>query len=1070
MAYPAWFLPEHYAGEKVIQMNAMQYKGISDWDTARYESELNTFRDINGQSIPGETVEDKAYQNFLACNGSGYSTAAVTRADLNVSPNPYFDVAVYVANLAAYANANGMEGAPEEGWTPEAMLLHLYNDLRMSAWDHYTNVGMHAGIDPSNTFDTYNYFQQRQEAMNKYENPDGSLGWNGNDKWTVSGVQEYLQSVNLNPIMDYYGAGGEVFKIKPQAPQQITEVQEDWTPWTVPPPFNPYEQNVTPMEMSAAQTSYAGETGVNTRFEGLWSRAEDSTIAPGDTIAGGENAYNTLAVKMNAPWPGFQGAGATNVGRVELIHGETSPGTPYTFDARNIADLERVDIVAGTKDSKGAGTISLKNLGASVEEVNIHNLGPMNATQTQITGIEFADGINDGGNDSLTIGVANVGAGPEEGAPAGQDAPAPIALAGVEHITLNALQGDNYVNLQSVTGAQTLSVSGGGNIKVSSVPNGIRSYDVSGASGRTNILASDLNADTTVTGGIGVDTITLTQNLAGTPVNWTGIEALAVSPGVAVNINAANMRGLRDIWVDSQENVFVANLPATPLLTVLDTYNGSAGEITVNGDIRNLVFSNANYTAETGAVTAPKLTSNVSHNAGISSVGQGSVAGNFTFANAKGELGINVGEEAALGAAVIIAPETSSLNMQIAGKLNHGASIQAVDNGSGGSIVINAANGIEPRTGNNSGQITLDADGATSLEAATGGNFKLSQASSLDNLQSMTIKADGAESTFDVSWLEALPQLNQVSIEGGGNVALAAMGSSSLTKAVQIVASDVNDLQLNGIHAGGSANITADIKAAGTITLGNVVTASGITIASAQGDVHLTFEGQSVKAYSDTGAASITGADIFMNLSQISGDAFAEGQGLTLAARESINYTGASGADHITVNKAGAAVPSSINLGGGADSLTIRSGAVSIGQQVTMTVNLGEDTEADYLSIGSQSGAKLGVYVENFHQGEDILAGFTASNIGREEGQALLSAFGVANVASGSLQPMAFGSGKGVLYDGDLYAFNGTNALAATTMVVLAGVNENVFNLGGAPVVPETPPAEDTAGGGAAGA
>lgn len=1062
MAYPSWFNPDYYAEQKVIQMNAMQYKGLSEWGGPEYEQELNSFRDINGQPIPGETTDDKAYQNFLATNGSGYNTTVVTRADLNVSPNEYFDVSVYVANLAAYAARTNMEGAPEGGWTPEAMLLHLYNDLRMSAWDHYTNVGMYAGINPSNEFDTNDYLQQRREAMNKYENPDGTLGWNGNDSWSIMQVQEYLQSVHLNPIMDYYGAGQEVFKIDPKAPATPTEVEDGWTPWTVPPPFNPYEQNVTAVEMSADQTAYSGDAGVNTRFEAIWGKGDgdsQASIAPGYTIAAGANAYNTLAITMNEPWPGFQSAGAVNVGRVELIHGETSPGTPYTFDARNIPNLEWVDIMAGADDAKGTGAISLKNLGGTVKRVNIHNLDRMNDTQTQITGIEFAEGANSGSNDSLIIGVANVGGSATEGSPAGLDAPAPIALTGVEHITLNAMQGNNFVNLQSVSGAQTLSVTGGGNIKVSSVPNGIRSYDASGASGRTNILTSDLNAATTVKGGIGVDTITLTQSLTGTPISWSGVEALAVSPGVAVNISAANIQGLSDLWVDSKENVVISNLSAPDTFTIRDTFNGSTGNITVNGNIRNLVFSNANYSAETGTSTAPVVSSNVSGNASINSVGEGTVAGKYTFSSATGELGVNVGENATLGPVVVIAPETNALNAQITGKLASGARIQAVDNAKGGSIVIDAANGIELASPSNLGQITLDADGAASMEISTGANFKLASDSSLKNLESMTIKADGANANFDASWMKSIPNISSVSIDGGGNVALPTLGSSTMTKSMQIVATEVNDLQLGGLQAGGNANITAEIEASGVVSLGNVVTASGITIGSAEGDVHLTIAGTDVLAYGAKGSA-VTGADIFMNLSGVTGNAFADVTGgLTLSARESINYTGADGQDMLTVNRLGSAVPSSINLGSGADSLTVARGAVSPGQLVTMTVDLGDDALPDRLYVNSQSSGKLGLYVENFHQGTDILEGFNASTITRAQGQSLLSSFGVANVAEGSLQLLGFGSGRGVLYDGDLYAFNGTNASGATTMVVLAGVNENVTNLGGAPIVNPEPEA-----------
>lgn len=1046
MAYPEWFQPEHYATLKVDQMNDIKYLGRSDWDAAGYTAELENFRDELGKPLAGETVEDKAYTNFLACNGANY-LPEVPRGALNISPNENFDVGVYLQNLADHENRINEDNAPEGGWTMESMLQHLYSDLHMSAWEHYTTVGQYANINPSNSFNTLAYMQARVNAMNEFENPDGTKGWQHKDTWTLEETRQLFAEQDINPIMDLYGTGGKTFGIEATGPAKPTEVPEDWTPWTTPQPHNPYDDVEETVSMTAPETAYIGKDGVNTRFEAVWDNATDaSTIYTTDAIHGGANAYNTLAFQLDAPWPGFRGQNGpnvTNVGQVELTHGSAQPGTPYNFDARNIDNLQRVEV-----HDNGAGAISLKNLGAAIKQVNLHELAPGQTTgenadaaapgaATQTTSIEYAAGAIGGTNDALSLGVDNVGA---------DNAPAPVRMNGIENLTVNALAGSSVVNLQNVTGVRNLKVDGGGDVKITNVANGIQSYDASASTGIVNMAASDLKAATPVLGGSGLDTLTLTQDFSGAPANWSNIDYLAVNPGVKAAIQGQNIHGLTGLWVNTAKDVSLTDLGQTGTFRIFEQFDAGSktvGKVTVQGEIRNLVVSTADYAAEEGAIAKSEIIANAANDITVNALGQSTLASKMTFVQAAGAVTLAVNEEAAF-AGSITAVNATELTASIAGALNNGAKFNVVDKAAG-SVTINAANGIaatSPDAAVNNSTITLDSDGATKLNITSGGHFALAGASSLKGAQDISISLDGADAEFIANTV-ALPNAHNLNINGG-NVELGTLGGSTLNHAIEIAA-NCEVFSTGKITTGSNGNIIANITAADNVRLGTVSAGGSGT---AKGDVHLTVDAETL-----ANNVNISGADVFVNFSSLK-----SGSNATISAAESINYTGSENADSLTVTKVGMRGPSNIDFGAGSDSLYINSNVLNAGQLVHMDIDLGEgDGVEDVLSIRSQSAGRLGLYVDNFAEGIDEIDGFSAASISASQAHTLLSQFGVANVPAGALSLTSFGgSGRGVLYDGDLYGFN--SATNATTMVVLQGVGGGVSNLEGIiPVIPEDP-------------
>lgn len=1045
MPTPLWFDPAHFAGEKVLQMNAIKYLGRTDWDVESYENVLQNWRDQDGNPLSPGTIEDKAYVNFLACNSTNYDPS-VSRSNINVSPNEFFNVGVYLENLASYANETKMDGAPGNMWTPESMLMHLYNDLHISAWQHYTNVGMYAGINPSDNFDNDAYLKARATAMNNREVNGEVIGWEGRDNWSVAEVKAIMQQKAINPIMDYYNEGATVFNLTPVTPsvEDRPELPEDWNPWVTQPPYNPYDNVERTVEMTVEHSNYTSENGVNTRFESVWNNdGDNATINTTDTIHAGANAYNTLAMELNASWPGFRGeigANVSNIGRVELSHGETNVATPYTFDARNISNLERVDL-----EDNGIGSISLKNLPSSIKLVTLNNLIPNTNNITESTSLEYAPGAVSGANDSLEIGVTNVGT---------NVAPAPIAVTGIENLTVNSYALDSVLNLHAATGVKNLILTGGGNLKITNVANGITNYNASEATGNINMAASDLKSDTPVTGGSADTTLTLTQDFNGTPTQWKNIDQLAINPLVTAKINATNVHGISSLWVNTDKDVALESLPTTSLFSVHQDYDGSNAKITVNGNIQNLNFSTSSYAAAENGKAAPKFSTNAQNDITINSDGQGTLSGDFALTNAAGNVTLNVQENAAFGQGIITAAQAKNFTANINGNLAHGAKFNVVDQvtNSDQTLNINLSNGVVQPNENTLGKIILDSDGATALNFTSQGNAGIiAEGSSLNALRDFNLNLDGSDLTFDCQNL-VLPVLRNLSINADGSqVLMGDIGSTALHNTLQIDVTNAASLALGKIQTGTNANVIANVNTDGSIVLNNISTNTNSTQLSAQGDIHLDFTTTENVGTSNNSNISLQGADIFIDFGEVQGNAFVSGNAALYAA-ESINYTGAQGSDAIAVAKVGIKGPSNFDLGDGADRLVIGSQTVSTGQHVRMNVNLGDDSSADTLVINNQNtGGKLSVFVENFEENEDIITGFNASTLTTSSAQRLLSSFGISDTAVGQNQIYNFGNGNGVAYEGDFYAFNTTG----NTMVMLAGISGNVNNLGGQPLPPE---------------
>lgn len=187
-----WFDIEHYAAQKVLQMNSLNFQpmwlaahGASCWNIELYYAYLAEWRGDDGRAI-------KALQDFLSCNGRDYP-ADTSFEEINISANPLFDVQTYAANLASWANSYA-PGA----WTAQSIGEYIFFEQHMSLWEHYKGPGLLNQINPSDDFNTHAYLQARVAKMNELA---------GSDIYTINDAIAAIQELNYNPVMDYFDYG-----------------------------------------------------------------------------------------------------------------------------------------------------------------------------------------------------------------------------------------------------------------------------------------------------------------------------------------------------------------------------------------------------------------------------------------------------------------------------------------------------------------------------------------------------------------------------------------------------------------------------------------------------------------------------------------------------------------------------------------------------------------------------------------------------------------------------------------------------------------------------------------------
>lgn len=778
---PTWFEEKNYLNNKASQLNAVNFDDKNDWTA---DSALAAI----------EAAGMSAYEHFVAYGNTE-----------NISPNPMFNVAEYLAAKAAQLNSDPDE--PKSDWT-EADVLAAFNAAGLTAWDHYTQYGAYEGVNPSNQFDTSDYFTAKLAQLQAAEPDKG---------WTEESMLAVFKESGLNPLEHYAQYGKDEGLSAPTVPAD-ERVITDFDPYT---PSHPGDT----FTLTTATDHITG-TANDDVISGVASSLTADRTLNGEDVIDGAEGNDTLNVDMQGNFSGFTTGSMTNVEKVVLTNeGSIARG----FSAEGVEGVK-----TWTLNDTGAA-VNLTDLSAAGVTVNVQGL---KAGQTSI---DFTADAVQGNADALTLGLNNVGT-----AKVGDTAAKYVAVTagGIEDLAVK-VTGDNYADL-SVAASKTVTVSGSGNLDVNSVAAGITGFDASTLSGNVTADLSDATGLATVKGGSGDDTITVNgvaanavleggagndslilQGVNGTlQPTMSGFENI-MAEGGTLTLSGKNISDFNSLTVKNGANVILANMDAS---TFTVTASGAtAGSVLLNDATAltyNTVASKTDKTADSvsTSVTAGKTTSatvNVGEYTQASGTLNFGAAADVTVNVASG-LGSDGKTEMTSFGGTLTANKAQSLTIDAEGELK--ASTFNVDAAT--SILVDAAQG-------STGAVNIQADKATEVSITAGSAMDIT-GSSFSGAQNVTLTANKGH--FDGTGV-ALNAVNRLTLSGAdatSQVTLGVLGSSTQEYGITVDASGLKGGLVLGTTDAGTGDVAlnlADVTGAATV---GTVDGNNVTIHAAQ--------------------------------------------------------------------------------------------------------------------------------------------------------------------------------------------------------------------------------------------
>lgn len=1043
---PTWFEEKNYLNNKAVQLNATKFNDKTDWTA---DSALAAI----------EAAGMSAYEHFVA-----YGNVE------NISPNPMFNVAEYLAAKAAQLNSDPDE--PKSDWT-EADVLAAFNDAGLTAWDHYTQYGMYEGINPSNQFDASAYFTAKLAQLQAAEPDKG---------WTEESMLDAFKEAGLNPLEHYAQYGKDEGLSVPPVPSD-ERVVTDFDPYT---PSNPGE-TFTLTTGTDHITGTANDDVINGVASSLTA---DRTLNSEDVIDGAEG-NDTLNVAMQGNFSGFTTGSMTNVEKVVL----TNEGNiARSFSAKGIDGVN-----TWTLNDTGAA-VNLTDLSAAGVTVNVQGLAQGS------TNIGFTADAVKGDNDALTLGLNNVGTAKD-----GDTAAKHVAITanGIENLAVKATD-DNYVDL-SAAASKTVTVSGSGNLDVNNVAAGMTSFDASALSGN---VTADLHAATglaTVKGGSGDDAITV-KGLAANAVieggagndslilkdvsstlqpTMSGFENITADGG-ALTLSGKNMSDFNSLTVKNDAQVTLANMD-TSAFTV--TASGStAGSVLLSDATAltyNTVSSKTDKTSDSisTTVTASKATSatvNVGEYTEMSGMLNFGAAVDVAVNVASG-LGSDGKTEMTSFGGTLTANKAQNLTVNAEGLLK--ASTFNVDAAS--SVLVDAAQG-------SMGVVEIQASKATDVSITAGSAMDIA-GSSFSSAQNVTLAANKGHLSGGGVALDAVNQLTLSGADATSQITLGVLGSSTQEYGITVDASGLKgglalgntdagtgDVALNLVDVTGAAvvgtvegnNVTIHTAQLGTTTLG-AITATGTVVikgseigantfgSAANTDNFITADTLTYTGGLDVDTVYLTskGADT-MNVSLDTG-AGDDVVGLTaISSTTKITVTGDMGGnngDGITVNGSASINGININLSGltgystsdlsakaagsalvggsGVDSLTV-GGATAASVKGVLEYSMTGGAGIDTFNVVAAVKGINHVTITDYESGIDILKGFSGedSYSNANDAAVALQTFLGGTISASDIQYTV--GNEAIVYNGNTYLLSADTAADATSIVELHGVQD----------------------------
>ena len=526
---PNWYNDDTYIKDKVAECNVIRF-GDAEQLPWTAESVRSFLAAANGEA---DYQPWMGYENFVS-NGNAE----------NCSPNPLFNVMEYLTAKANQLNALD-EGAGYEGsnaWTAESVLRY-FNDHGITAWDHFTTAGQFEGVNPSNAMDLSEFLTRKAAQCNEMQFDD-------RDDWTPESVLAYYQEHGLNAVEVAVNASDPNVVAVP-ASEAVT-VPAGETPWG--------DQVLTDVQLTAGQ-DVVSDDGMPTNFIGDVATSQSkSTFNQNDQITATNDA-DVLTLAMNSSFQGMNRGGFVDGIKTIDLTNETARDLNFNTKGITGADTYNID-----------GAVGLQNLektGITVNYSDVH-------TNSNLV-VGFANGVNSGPDDSLTVGLSDVyipGNGKDANGNDQPDYAVSLVAQAIEDLTINSTgPHDNHINLDGVNYMRSLEINGDQDLHAEVQGIYLTTIDGSAAKGDLDL---SIGSDSPLNGvklGEGDDVI----------------RAWSISATASIDGGA----GEDNLVLEGAHNNYALTSSEVETLTLADTNASSIGLVGENMDgVENLVLKN----------------------------------------------------------------------------------------------------------------------------------------------------------------------------------------------------------------------------------------------------------------------------------------------------------------------------------------------------------------------------------------------------------------------------------------------------------------------------------------------
>ncbi|TXF07668.1 beta strand repeat-containing protein, partial [Campylobacter fetus] len=653
-------------------------------------------------------------------------------------------------------------------------------------------------------------------------------------------------------------------------------------------------------------------------ISGVVGTAAESTLNPGDKIDGGAG-NDVLKVDLKNNFKGLKDDGyIKNIEKLSLTNSSVSN---RTFDAKGIDGLQTVAL-------SGEKGISVTNL-ANIVDVELTNL---KADKFNVDSI-YADKVLDGSADVQNLKVNGVGA---------KGASVAITADKIETLNLNTTGSQSFVSAD----VASISVKGNANL---SLATGAKTTTLD-ASSFGGALDADLSTSASVTsikGGNGNDKITIKDVAVNVAIDGGAGNDELVIKGSTADTLQPTLTNIEKVTIDGNTKDLTLSLKKAQSVTELSFKNIAKTVTESNGNVETVNILANNATDKAVTINDESLkTINFSD---VDDKGASVAAKGKIVADKATELTINSNKVTAADDAVVQAANATKIDINAA-KDTVGLTLGGVAK-------------LTDLTVNNKGAFALTGANATDLDSVknlsvnTEGAFSIATATSLKNLNNLSLNGVSADlnsvnvGTATLASLEANINVSgefklgtttakgdvDFNIENVGALTLGAITSSTGNASV-IISSATGDVTLGAVSA-----------TQGNLTLNAGNTLGNITIGALAGDIVSVDLGGVLGTINTGNKVSITSNEVTYVGSEIS--------------KNVVEITAAAGGTDLNAQViGGAAADDALTIKGIADTQTITaSGDLSGG---TLTLTLTEATKLSSLDISGVKGITGNVAIE----------------------------------------------------------------------------------------------------------